>query len=288
MNIKSLLIGSTAALTAVTGARAADAVMAPEPEPVEYVQICDAYGAGFFYIPGTETCLQISGRVRYQINVSDTLDGFDKDVNIRVQFDARSETDWGTLRSYIRLQSTWTPGEWVDGPVSVDQAMIQLGGLFMGYTESAFVALWGGGLGSFGILHTDGGGSYAYQQRAQIGYRFSGGNGFYGAIVLETITVREIFLVVGIQTASADADVVTNVAGDLQAGLGAGDVVVADAIRVADAHIFHRFRFRDHHRIGGARTGHCDESRSGAEKQALDVHFLTSSQKLINGSGYFC
>ncbi|WP_292147058.1 hypothetical protein, partial [Mesorhizobium sp.] len=38
--------------------------------------------------------------------------------------------------------------------------------------------------------------------------------------------------------------------------------------------------------VGGARTGNCDQGRSGAEKQALDVHFLTSSQKLKNGSGY--
>ena len=36
MNIKSLLLGSAAALVAVTGARAADAVVAPEPEAVEY------------------------------------------------------------------------------------------------------------------------------------------------------------------------------------------------------------------------------------------------------------
>ncbi|MEK1855442.1 MAG: porin, partial [Phyllobacterium sp.] len=57
MNIKSLLLGSAAALAAVTGARAADAVVVAEPEPVEYVRVCDAYGAGFFYIPGTETCL---------------------------------------------------------------------------------------------------------------------------------------------------------------------------------------------------------------------------------------
>ena len=70
MNIKSLLLGSAAALVAVSGARAADAVMAPEPEPVEYVRVCDAYGAGFFYIPGTETCLAISGYVWYQITAS--------------------------------------------------------------------------------------------------------------------------------------------------------------------------------------------------------------------------
>ncbi|TIV09274.1 MAG: porin, partial [Mesorhizobium sp.] len=44
MNIKSLLLGSAAALIAVSGARAADAVTVAEPEPAEYVKICDVYG----------------------------------------------------------------------------------------------------------------------------------------------------------------------------------------------------------------------------------------------------
>jgi hypothetical protein len=34
---------------------------------VEYVRVCDAFGTGFFYIPGTETCLKINGRVRFEI-----------------------------------------------------------------------------------------------------------------------------------------------------------------------------------------------------------------------------
>jgi hypothetical protein len=68
MNIKSLILGSAAALVAVTGARAADAIVViPDPEPVEYVRVCDVYGAGYFYIPGTETCLRISGYYRYEI-----------------------------------------------------------------------------------------------------------------------------------------------------------------------------------------------------------------------------
>ena len=77
MNIKSLLLGSAAALIAVSGARAADAVVVAEPEPAEYVKICDVYGAGYFYIPGTETCLRIGGYVRYDIGVGDvgSLDG---------------------------------------------------------------------------------------------------------------------------------------------------------------------------------------------------------------------
>ena len=84
MNIKSLLLGSAAALVAVSGARAADAVVVAEPEPAEYVKICDVYGAGFYYIPGTETCLRIGGYVRYDIGVGD-VGSFDG---------TKAETSW--------------------------------------------------------------------------------------------------------------------------------------------------------------------------------------------------
>ncbi|MEP9373821.1 porin [Mesorhizobium sp. KR1-2] len=67
MNIKSLLLGSAAALAAVSGAHAADAVVVAEPEPVEYVRICDVYGAGFYYLPGTETCVKVGGYIRYDV-----------------------------------------------------------------------------------------------------------------------------------------------------------------------------------------------------------------------------
>ncbi|HET9963642.1 MAG TPA: porin, partial [Nitrospiraceae bacterium] len=70
MKLKSLLIGSAAVMAAATGARAADAIVVPEPEPMEYVRVCDVYGAGFFYIPGTETCLQISGYIFYEIGAT--------------------------------------------------------------------------------------------------------------------------------------------------------------------------------------------------------------------------
>ena len=74
MKIKSLLIGSAADLVAVTGAKAADAVVVAEPEPTEYVRVCDAYGSGFFYIPGTETCLRVSGYVWFQMQTSGNQD----------------------------------------------------------------------------------------------------------------------------------------------------------------------------------------------------------------------
>ncbi len=63
MTIKKLLLGSTAVLMTASFAHAADAVVV-EPEPTEFVRVCDAYGSGFFFIPGTETCIRFGGYVR--------------------------------------------------------------------------------------------------------------------------------------------------------------------------------------------------------------------------------
>ena len=116
MNIKSLLLGSAAALIAVSGARAADAVVVAEPEPAEYVKICDVYGAGYFYIPGTETCLRIGGYVRYDVGAGDVgtftgaraddvVDGknqgtFYKDARFTLKTWTGQETELGTLKAY--------------------------------------------------------------------------------------------------------------------------------------------------------------------------------------------
>ncbi|RDJ13553.1 porin, partial [Rhizobium phaseoli] len=100
MNIKSLLLGSAAALAVVSGAQAADAIVAAEPEPVEYVRVCDAYGTGYFYIPGTETCLKIEGYIRFQVNVGEDVGGdsdWDAVTRGQVQFTAKSDTEYGPL-----------------------------------------------------------------------------------------------------------------------------------------------------------------------------------------------
>jgi hypothetical protein len=64
--LKGLLLGSTAALVSVVSAEAADL---PAQPPIEYVRICDAYGAGFFFIPGTDTCLKVGGAVVAQTRI---------------------------------------------------------------------------------------------------------------------------------------------------------------------------------------------------------------------------
>ncbi|CAN7420854.1 porin [Rhizobium sp. LjRoot254] len=121
MNIKSLLLGSAAALAVVSGAQAADAVVAAEPEPMEYVRVCDAYGTGFFYIPGTETCLKIRGELRYEKRFSSdgtekydragllsdnvSKDSYDNHTRLRLDTEAKNDTEWGTAFSWFRIQS---------------------------------------------------------------------------------------------------------------------------------------------------------------------------------------
>ncbi len=186
MNIKSLLLGSAAALVAVTGARAADAIVIAEPEPVEYVRICDAYGAGFFYIPGTETCLKFDGYVQMQIATDSDDDEWNVSTRGRLNVDSRSDTEWGTLRGYMRLQGSNTSNSASDAEVTV--AVVQLGGFYAGLAESAWFAPWGlPGISRFGIIGTDAGGNATPDavSRQQIGYTFSGGNGVFGSIVLE-------------------------------------------------------------------------------------------------------
>ena len=62
--VKSLLLGTAAGLVAVAGAQAAD--MPVKAAPVQYVKICSLYGDGFYYIPGTDTCLKMGGYLRVQ------------------------------------------------------------------------------------------------------------------------------------------------------------------------------------------------------------------------------
>src|SRR3954449_861196 len=62
--VKSLLLVSAAGLVAVSGAQAAD--LPVKAKPVEYVKVCSLYGAGFYYVPGTDICLKVGAYFRAQ------------------------------------------------------------------------------------------------------------------------------------------------------------------------------------------------------------------------------
>ncbi|QKD04666.1 porin [Mesorhizobium loti] len=214
MNIKSLLLGSAAALIAVSGARAADAVVVAEPEPAEYVKICDVYGAGYFYIPGTETCLRIGGYLRYDIGVGDsgTLDGVNnvpddkdrgktndtyyKNMRFALRTYTGQETELGTLKTFTETrfqfgnksgdytnQNASSANDWqaISKPVTLNFAWIQLGGLRVGKDETAYDAF----IGYAGNVIQDTIIPYGIKDTNVVQYYFDAGSGFTAVVSLE-------------------------------------------------------------------------------------------------------
>ena len=162
--VRSLLLGTAAGFVALTGAQAAD--LPVKAKPVQYVKICDLYGAGYFYVPGTDTCMKIGGYVRFNAYL-DANSGFGyfgpapfggigaagdsqafynrrntQDITYRSRIwltgDVRSQTSMGTLRSYYAMQFTNAgPGDNVTATAMV-RAFIQIAGFTIGRSTSLF------------------------------------------------------------------------------------------------------------------------------------------------------
>ena len=177
MNIKGLLLGTAAAFAVVSGAQAADAIVAAAPEPMEYVKVCDAFGTGYFYIPGTETCLKIGGLVRWQVGygnnpplLGSTNPGYKwssyTGSHYRLSIDAKNSTEVGTVYSFIQIRgyNGSVPGNGINtgtnynGNVAYFYAGIDSGayGMEVGSYDSYWTRFFG--YGGF----TDDGGSYAF------------------------------------------------------------------------------------------------------------------------------
>ena len=118
--IKSLILGSAAGLIAMGGAQAAD--LPVKAKPVEYVKICSLYGAGFYYIPGTDTCIKIGGAIRIDTafnggsydtaywqggaggNNLYTKNYFTARERVNATLDTRTATEYGVVRTYSNIQ----------------------------------------------------------------------------------------------------------------------------------------------------------------------------------------
>jgi hypothetical protein len=143
--LRSLLLGSAAGVVAVAGAQAAD--LPGTAKPVQYVKICTLYGDGFYYIPGSDTCIRFSGYVRADYNwngraphVLGANGAQDRSVQryttrhrARLGVDTRTQTAYGTLRTFITIN--------IDNDTGADsaqapRAFIQWGGFTFGRTAS--------------------------------------------------------------------------------------------------------------------------------------------------------
>ena len=153
--MKSLLLVSAAGLVAVSGAQAAD--LPKKAKAVEYVKACSLYGAGFYYVAGTDICMKIGNYVRWQITANpgssigngpmsgtggrstrtDSMD-FGQRARAIATFDTRQQTAYGTLRTYILMgftsDSTAAPG----ATIYATRAFMQIAGFTFGRASSFF------------------------------------------------------------------------------------------------------------------------------------------------------
>jgi hypothetical protein len=162
------------------GAQAAD--LPVKAAAVEYVKVCSLYGAGFFYIPGTDTCIKLGGYLR----VDTTFNGghydqpswsgdmgqgnryrdyFQARSRLAVTIDTRTATEYGVVRtfgqsdwSFSTLGASRNPNvlntnlgnntQLLDGVgggyVSVEYAFLQFAGFTFGKSSSAFATPWNG------------------------------------------------------------------------------------------------------------------------------------------------
>jgi hypothetical protein len=182
-------------LAAVTGASAAD-LPARKVAAVEYVRVCSTYGAGFFYIPGTETCLRIGGRVRadalYAEPFNRAQDVFGIRVRGRIQADARTATGYGLLRTFVRFEITQNSGSPFDvsgrvgSSADVAQAFVQFGGLTAGKVTSFF---------DNPDLPTEHFGTLRFSDAPDVAlfaYTFSFGEGFSATLAVEDGLARRV------------------------------------------------------------------------------------------------
>jgi hypothetical protein len=124
---KSLLLGTAAGLIAVGGAQAAD--LPVKAKAVEYVKVCSLYGAGFYYIPGTDTCIKLGGYLRAEValnaggNYNASYNGvfgannrlsnyYSMRAREELNIDTRTATEYGVVRTYFDSVFTWTTGSY--------------------------------------------------------------------------------------------------------------------------------------------------------------------------------
>jgi len=177
MNIvKSLLLSSAAGFLAVAGAQAAD-LPARKAAPVEYVKVCSAYGAGFWFIPGTDTCIRVGGYVRaeyqytpghdiysttglaangFRTQVAGDQDTWGMEIRGRIDVDGRTQTAWGTAQTVIQLRGAnvdgirgigatatngtgYAPSGSVATAVTMERAYVRFAGFTFGVSSENFV-----------------------------------------------------------------------------------------------------------------------------------------------------
>jgi hypothetical protein len=225
--VKSLVLGSAAAVVAMGGAQAAD--LPVKAKAVEYVRICSLYGAGFWYIPGTDTCIKIGGYLRVDSTFNGGIygqpawsgdlgqrnryfDNFNSRSRMALTVDTRTATEYGVVRTFAQgdfqfnnygtsnpSASTFAvgappaglSGSTLDnvggGYVAVEYVFIQFAGFTFGKSSSAYATPWNGYPGNNSSYLLGGNDSVTGVNNIQYTAQF--GNGVSGSIGLDDPSV---------------------------------------------------------------------------------------------------
>ncbi|MGX9392663.1 porin [Nitrobacteraceae bacterium UC4446_H13] len=199
MNIaKSLILGSAATLVALGGAQAADLPL--KAKAVEYVKVCSLYGAGFYYIPGTDTCIKLGGYLRADtsFNAAGAYDmprwtgansrasnDYISRSRLGLNIDTRTATEYGVVRTYadFTLNFTTDTDSRAAGNLGVYYAFIQFAGFTFGKAVSQFSTPWTGYPGNNTSFLL--GGQDDVTGINQIAYTAQFGNGVSATVSLE-------------------------------------------------------------------------------------------------------
>jgi hypothetical protein len=112
---KAVIAGTAVNLFAASGALTAD--LPVKANPIEYVKVCTPYGAGFFFIPGTDTCLKLNGYFRVDTTFNGSVyaqpswsgdlgqgnrfrDYFSSRSRMALTIDTRTATEYGVVRTF--------------------------------------------------------------------------------------------------------------------------------------------------------------------------------------------
>jgi len=258
--IKSLILGSAAGFVAIAGAQAAD--LPVKAKAVQYVKICSLYGAGFYYIPGTETCIKLGGYVQADASFnggnynlppwsadaglpaantgsaaygtgSRNSDIFTTRARVNFNVDTRTATEYGVVRTYwssnFDHSSNWGPST---GAVTVDLGFIQFAGFTLGKAASGFQTPWASGNGNNNTSFLIGGYDNATGIN-QIAYTWQFGNGVSAQVGVEDNRRINRAQLINASWAATDANLMTGTYAEQYAGNGAPDI--AGNIRVDQA-----------------------------------------------------
>jgi hypothetical protein len=200
--MKGLLLGATAGMLTVASAQAADLPI--KAKPVEYVRVCSLYGAGFFYIPGTDTCLKIGGYIRsdhlygaaapggYYLSAVGGVgavgtrlqtDEYSFRARINLTTDFRTQSDYGTIRAYAAIIAQQTQADAsANGSAGILRAFIQFAGFTVGHAVSYYDFMNGADYGYLPSIWSTGTGVNGTDL---IAYTWQIGNGFSASIDIE-------------------------------------------------------------------------------------------------------